>query len=96
MTLQVLGAEFNSVFHIDNKSFALLKREEDMAYLPCLPPDVHVVFWDMHREFQEKLPEWIHLYGSRWKYIDEEQRLYEWFELILNKSGIDKSPDFVV
>lgn len=82
--LSVISSSFNrpAVFHIDQQPFALFKHEDHFQFLPCLSKDTNIVFFDYNRSYVEQVEKWVDMYGKdwEWKYINDEQTLYDWFE----------------
>lgn len=68
------------VFEINGIHFAIFKEEFHFLTMPCLNTGTNIVFFDIQREFSTKVNNWLEKYNILpWKYIDEEERMYDWF-----------------
>lgn len=71
-----------AVFEIDSQPFAILKEPEHFQYLSCFPPRTYTVFFDLGAKYTDQLTTWIDMYHNHnvnWKYVTEEQEIYDWF-----------------
>lgn len=74
-----------TVFSIDGQKFAILKSPEHFQYLPCIENGTHIVFFDETGAYEHELPQLIATYSTdwSWKYISDEEMMYEWFQHII-------------
>jgi hypothetical protein len=81
------------VFDIDGMPFAILKEPSQFQFLPCFPDETRTVFLDMSNTYHDQVGGWIEKYGAGWKYVHEEEEMYNWFALHLpqNPSQISLS-----
>lgn len=72
------------IFDIDGAFFAIFKSHEHFQYLSCLSRGTHVALFDPKQKYKDHIDQLWQMSNNistriDWKYLAQENDLYEWF-----------------